>query len=239
MKNLKNLLALAAIVLSLSSCSVSKPLVFGNEHWTLHENGYIANKDSTSQFFLSEGLVNAEMTIIDSPNTVAKYPGLDKHLQSILKDAHLAGAEILFYAPGEQMLIVKAPEGRLPWKPASETVGLNEERPFTSWVYEDDHDEGPRKADEIFSYTIVNNKERRILVVDFFDYGSTPIAYIRVLQSRTKKTDKMGLPADEWCFQKHDLRNYKRELEFWSHSIEAHRNIAIENYKLGQKLKRH
>lgn len=239
MKKLKTILALASIIVSLAGCTTSKPLAFRHDHWTLRNNGHIANTDSTCRFFVSEGIIREEMPIIDCMDSVAKYPGMDKHLRSILKDAHLTDSEILFYAPEEFLLIVKAEKGRLPWKPVSMTSGMNEERPFTAWIYDDDPDEGSRRHDEIYTYTFFNKRMKRVLVVDFFDYGTMPIAQIRVLQTMTKKTDKMGLPHEfAWSFLKHDLSNYKREFEYWGHTVEAHRKIAFENYRLGQKLKK-
>ncbi len=105
------------------------------------------------------------------------------------------------------------------------------------WVYEEYVEDWHRKPDEMYTYTYFDSKKQRILVVDFYDYGETPIAQIFVTQSQNKLTDKMQLTTQwpYWDFSKYQLKDYKRNVEFWSHMIERHRKNAFENYKIGQE----
>lgn len=105
------------------------------------------------------------------------------------------------------------------------------------WVYDDDVEDWHRKPDQMYTYTYFDKKNQRILVVDLYDYGETPIAEISVTQSRSKYTDKMQLPTQGkfWDFSKYKLKDYERDVEFWSHRVELHRNNAFDNYVIGQE----
>lgn len=109
--------------------------------------------------------------------------------------------------------------------------------PYTMWVYDDDMEVWQRKADEMYTYTYFDKGKQQVLVVDFYDYGETPVAQISVLQSRNKMTDRMQLPTQKqwWDFAKYNLKDYTRNVEYWSNRIEWHRANAFENYKIGQE----
>lgn len=89
----------------------------------------------------------------------------------------------------------------------------------------------------MYTYTCFDKKKQRVFVVDIYDYGETPIAQIFVTQSGNKMTDKMQLPRQKqlWDFSKHPLKDYERDVEFWSHRIEWHRDNAFANYKIDQE----
>ncbi len=189
-------------------------------------------------------LIPKEMTIISCADSAAKYSGMERFIADILKTTGLQDDEVLFYSPTHGIMFVRLTNEPPAKRPSSLTAGMHyltlnneNELPYTMWVYDDDVEDWHRKPDEMYTYTYFDKKKQRVLVVDFYEYGETPIAQIFEKQSRNKMTDKMQLPTQGqlWDFSKHRLKDFKRDIEFWSHIIDSHRNNAFENYKIGQE----
>ena len=114
---------------------------------------------------------------------------------------------------------------------------MGDERPYTMWVNEDDIEDWTREATEMYTYTYFDRRKNRIVIVDFYDYGNSPIAQITLFQSKSKVTSKMKIPEElRRCFWWYrDLKNFTRYIEFWAHQIDSHRKLAFANYKIGQE----
>lgn len=200
MKRVLNILMIATLFVS---CKPSKDILFANREWHISSYyGQIIDKDTTYRMTFGDVLIPNEMAIISCGDSAAKYPGMERFIADILKTVGLQNDEVLFYSPTHGKIFVKLLNDYPAKRPSSLTVGmplltLNKvnERPFTLWVYDDDVEDWHRKPDEMYTYTYFDKKKQRILVVDFYNYGDTPIAQIFVTQSRNKLTDKMLLPT--------------------------------------------
>lgn len=224
-----------------AGCSSPRALVFANREWHITDHyGQIIDKDTTYRMTLGNFLYWDPLTIISSSDSVAKYPGMDRFMADILHTARLDGAEILFYVPQRMTMFVR-PAGEMPpIKPSSISVRMNEESRCTTWVNEDDVEDWKRKPGEMYTYTHFDKGKKRILIVDAYDYGDTPVAQITILQSPSKATSKMKVPENiRRAYWYHDLKHFARDIEFWSHQVDSHYENAIENYRLGleQKLR--
>ena len=91
----------------------------------------------------------------------------------------------------------------------------------------------------MYTYTYLNKRKKQFLIVDFYDYGDTPIAQITVFQSRNKATEKMNVKETHLrsFYLEHDLKKFMRDIEFWAHQVEIRRARAFANYKIGQEQK--
>lgn len=241
--------ALTIITIVLTGCSSPKEILFANREWHISNYyGQIIDKDTTYRMTFGNVLIPDEMAIISCSDSAAKYPGMKNFLYDILKTTGLQNDEVLFFSPTHGKIFVKLKNEYPAKRPSSLTAGMpllmlhrENERPYTMWVYDDDVEDWHRKPDEMYTYTYFDKKKQRILVVDFYNYGDTPIAEIFELQSRNKFTDKMQLPNQKrlWDFHKHQLKDYERNIEYWSHRIDIHRRNAYDNYIIGQEqLKR-
>ncbi len=229
----------------MNSCSTLNQVNYANREWHISDYyGQIIDKDTTYRMTFGNVLIPAEMAIISCSDSAAKYPGMEKFIADILKTTGLQNDEVLFYSPAHGKIFVRLMNERPANRPSSLTAGMSlltmnkeNERPYTMWIYDDDMEDWHRKPDEMYTYTYFDKKRQRVLVVDYYDYGNTPIAQIFVTQSRNKMTDKMLLPTQKqlWDFSKHCLKDYERDVEFWSHRIEGHRSNAFANYKIGQE----
>ena len=105
------------------------------------------------------------------------------------------------------------------------------------WIRDDDVENWQRKETEMYTYAYFDKKKQRVLVVDFYDYGVTPVAQISVIQFRNKMTDRMKLPTQKqlWDFTHHRLEDYEHDILYWSYQIDNHRDNAFANYKIGQE----
>ncbi len=230
-------------LLCISSCSTMKPVNYADREWRISNHyGQIIDTDTTYRMTIGRGLVYVDQPIISCADSAAKYPGMERFVADILHTAGLESDELLFYAPAHGMMFVRLLNEPPVKQPSTFTVNLESlplekdyDKPFTSWVYDDDVDHWHRQKGEMYTYTYFDRKKKRVLIVDFYDYGETPIAQIFVHQSRNKKTDRMQLPPHFWSYYKHDLKNYERDIEFWSHQVDLHRENAFENYKIGQE----
>lgn len=231
-----------AVVLSLSGCTAQHGLVFSNRDWHVSEYfGQLIDADTTWRVTFGERLIPAQLPVISCEDSLRRYPGMDRFLADILHTARLDSAEILFYAPHMLTMLVK-PRGMMPpLRPSSVSSPLGDERPYTMWVSRDDVEEWQRTAGEMYTYTYFDRRKKRLLVVDFYDYGDEPVAQIFVFQSKNRMTERMGIPCLLNCpfFFKHDISKWERDVEFWSNVIDGHRQLAIANYRIGQEqLKR-
>ncbi len=231
---------LFAIALSLLACSCNslKPINFANREWHISEYyGQIIDRDTTYRMTFGNVIIPENPAIISCADSAAKYPGMGKFLAEILKTSGLENDEVLFYSPDHGKIFVRLTGSAPAKRPSSVSADMDEEHPYTMWVYEDDMENWNRKRGEMYTYTYFDRKKQRVLVVDYYDYGDTPIAEVFVIQSRAAETDKMQLPAQGqlWDFSKHKLKDYERDIEFWSHQIDIHRENAFANYKIGRE----
>lgn len=231
-----------AVVLSLSGCTAQHGLVFSNRDWHVSEYfGQLIDADTTWRVTFGERLIPAQLPVISCEDSLRRYPGMDRFLADILHTARLDSAEILFYAPHMATMLVMPRGAMPPLRPSSVSSPLGDERPYTMWVSRDDVEEWQRTAGEMYTYTYFDRRKKRLLVVDFYDYGDEPVAQIFVFQSTTALTDRMRIPCLLSCpFSfKHDISKLERDVEFWSNAVDGHRQLAIANYKIGQEqLKR-
>lgn len=245
MKQISYILFAGLIIALMNSCNSLKPVTYANRDWHISDYyGQIIDKDTTYRMTFGDVIIPQEMAIISCADSAAKYPGMDKFIADILKTATLQDEEVLFYSPTHGKIFVKLKNEPPAKRPSSLTSNMqcltlnkDNDRPYTMWVYDDDVEDWHRKPGEMYTYTYFDKKKQHILVVDFYDYGKTPIAQIFVMQSRNKMTDRMQLPTQKqlWDFSKHKLKDYERDIEFWSNWIDSHRQNAFANYKIGQE----
>ena len=236
MKQLGITLISALWILTVCGCATLRPVNYANKEWHIAKYGHIEDKDTVFRMTFGDVLIPENPTIISCADSAAKYPGMEKFIAEILNTAGLQNDEVLFYSPAHGKIFVRLSNEPEVKRPSSITANMNDERPYTMWIYDDDAEDWHRQPGEMYTYTYFDKKRQRILVVDFYDYGETPIAQIFIFQSRNKKTDKMQMPKHQgWDFSAHNLKNYKKDVEFWSHCIDGHRKNAFANYRLGHK----
>ena len=230
---------LCILSLGFASCSSPKPLVFAEREWHISDYyGNMIDRDTTYRFSCGNGLIPEQQILISSADSVAKYPGMEKFIQKILHAAHLDNSEILFYAPQMQTMIVRPASTSEKLKPISITSSMNDDSPFTSWMHDDDVEDWTRKSDEMYTYAYFDKRNVQLLFVDCYDYGDTPIAQITIFQSRNKMTDKMNITTEfRRPFYEYILTKRRLHVEALADHITARRNIAIDNYKIGQDPK--
>lgn len=245
MKPIFSIIFMGLSIVVMNSCSSLKPVNYANREWRISDYyGQIIDKDTTYRMTFGDVLIPQEMAIISCADSAAKYPGMEKFIADILKTAGLQNDEVLFYSPAHGKIFVRLTNEPPAKRPSSLTSNMqsltldkDNERPYTMWVYDDDVEDWHRRPGQMYTYTYFDKKKQRVLVVDFYDYGETPIAQIFVTQSQNKLTDRMQLPIQKqwWDFSKYQLKDYERNVEYWSHRIESHRNNAFANYKIGQE----
>lgn len=240
---------IAGVVLAISSsCQSLKPVNYANREWHISNYyGQIIDKDTTYRMTFGDVLIPEELAIISCADSAALHPGMERFIADILKTTGLTDDEVLFYVPYHGKMFVKLNNEPPAIRPSSLTAGMHyltlnkeNEQPYTMWIYPDDVEDWHRKSDEMYTYIYFNKKKQQVLVVDFYDYGDTPIAQISVMQSRNKMTDKMKLPTEPQFkgYYYHQLKDYIRDIEFWSHQIDWRRQNAFSNYKIGQEQDR-
>lgn len=237
--SIKYALATVLTVMLLAGCSSPNGLVFANREWHVSNfYGQIIDKDTTYRMTFGNVLIPDPLVIVSSADSVAKYPGMDRFIADILHTVRLDSAEILFYAP-EMMTMFVRPKGAMsPQRPSSISFPMSDERPYTMWVNDDDIDDWNRKPSEMYTYTYFDKRKSRLLIVDLFDYGDTPIAQIKIFQSRNKATSGMNVPeGHRRSFFSHDFGKRMHHIEALAHSIEIRRAQAFGNYKIGQEQK--
>ena len=236
--SIKSILVLVSAIMLLAGCSSHRGLQFANREWHISNYyGQIIDKDTTYRMTFGNVLIPDPLTIISSSDSIAKYPGMDRFIADVLHTARLDSAEILFYAP-EMLTMFVRPKGVIsPRKPSSISSPMNHERPCTIWVHEDDEEDWTREPSEMYTYTHFNKRKKHLLIVDFYDYGETPLAQITIFQSRNNLTRKMNV-KETHCRSFsviHDMKKFMRDIEYWSNNVEARRERAFANYKIGQE----
>ena len=238
--SIRHYLTIALMIMLFASCSSPKGLVFANREWSVSDYyGQIIDKDTTYRMTFGNVLIPDSLTIVSSSDSVAKYPGMDGFLADILHTARLDSAEILFYAPEMLTMFVKPKRVMSPLRPSSVSSPMSDEKPFTMWVNEGDIEDWTRSPTEMYTYTYFNKRKKQFLIVDFYDYGDTPIAQITIFQSRNKATEKMNVKeTHRRSFSVvYDVSKFMRDIEFWAHQMEIRRARAFANYKIGQEQK--
>ena len=238
--SIRHFLTIVMMIMLLTGCSSSKGLVFANREWSVSDYyGQIIDKDTTYRMTFGNVLIPDPLTIVSSSDSVAKYPGMDRFLADILHTARLDSAEILFYAPEMKTMFVKPKRVMSPLRPSSVHSPMSDEMPISMCVHEDDIEDWTRKSTEMYTYTYFNKRKKQFLIVDFYDYGDTPIAQITIFQSRNKVTEKMNVKETYYrSFSgEHDVRKFMGHIEFWAHQVEKRRARAFANYKIGQEQK--
>lgn len=233
---LKHLLFTTVITAVLGGCSSPRNLVFADRAWHISEYyGQIIDRDTTYRMTFGEVLIPEDLTIIANNDSVAKYPGMDRFMADILHTAHLDSAEILFYAPcmSSMFVIPKSPSAAV--RPSSISSNMDE-RTCTLWTYDNDPEDWVRRRDEMFTYTYLNKREGQLLIVNFYDYASTPVAQIKVLQTANNRTRKMRVTRpyhNAWL--RHNPADIEKDIEFWAHAVDGHRKLAVANYRIGRE----
>lgn len=236
MKDFFGSVALFAILILAAGCSSPRALVFADRQWHISEHyGQIIDRDTTYRMTFGEVLIPENLIIISAADSVAKYPGMDKFLADILHTARLDSAQILFYAPAMTSMFVIPKHTPAPLMPSSISSNLDE-RTVTLWAYPDAPEDWVRRTDEMFTYTYLNKRKKQLLIVNFYDYATTPVAQIRILQTATDRTRKMGVERPfQYPFLHHDASRLERDIEFWSAVVDHHRKLAVANYRIGRE----
>ncbi|MDE6561903.1 MAG: hypothetical protein K2K75_11025, partial [Muribaculaceae bacterium] len=230
-------LVTVSVILLLDSCSTPRGLVFADREWYISNSyGQTMVSDTTYRMLLGYNGYPENLTIISSLDSAAKYPGMKNFLADVLHTAQLDSAQILLYAPHMSIMFVKPSLPMKGVRPSSLTSPMDDKAPYTMWTYEEYPEEWNRDSTEMFTYTYYDKGKKRLLAVDWFDYGDEPMAQIMVWQSRDKRSARMKLP---WLgtdgFDPHDLGNIANDIEYWGHQLENRRMTAIENYKIGHR----
>ena len=233
------LIFVAAMIMTVTGCSTHKGLVFADREWHISEYyGQIIDSDTTWRMTFGNVLIPEDLTVISCADSMARYPGMERFISDILHTIGLDSAEILFYAPHMQTMFV-IPKGTTPaGRPSSVSSNLTDERPYTMWTYEEYPEDWKRTPGEMHTYTYLNKGKKQILIVDFYDYGDTPIAQIHIFQTENKRIRKMCMPQQFYrAFFRHDVTELDRDIEFWAHIVDGHRKLAIANHNIGLEQK--
>lgn len=224
-----------SVILLLVSCSTPRGLVFADREWCISNSyGQTIASDTTYRMLLGYNGYPESLTIISSLDSAEKYPGMKNFIADVLHTAQLDSAQVLLYAPHMSIMFVKPLLPMKPVRPSSLTSPMDDKAPYTMWTYEEYPEEWNRDSTEMFTYTYYDKGKKRLLAVDWFNYGDEPFAQIMVWQSRDKQSAGMKLP---WLgtdgFDPHNLKKIVEDIEYWGHQLDARRVMAIENYKIG------
>lgn len=222
---------IAALSLILMSCTGVRNIPFTSDEWRVHPtSGYIENSDSTCSFNLCSDKVECELLLIDSDTDALRYNGLKPYLNKICSHLEVVCDIILLYAPTKGLLIVEISEN-IPWKPRSLSANLSTDKPYTTWIRYNDVEDWNRKSDEIYTNVILDKRAKQLLIIDRLTYEEKDLAIIHIIQTKTPKFRRMGLPL--WSGTWADVTD-PTCLEPISNWIEGHRKMALENYRRGQ-----
>lgn len=236
---IKLILAVLTTGLFSTSCTSPKNLLFSNREWHINSGyGQMIDRDTTYRFTFGNIILPQSPVIISCKDSMDKYPGMNKFLADILSSSGLENCEILCYVPEMRKIYVKTDRIMSTGKPKSISCPMSDEKPYTLWVHDDDVEDWTREESEMYTYYYFNKRKKQLLIVDFFNYGDTPIAEIKIYQSDNKMTKKMEINSSVYlCFGHHDIRNPHKEIEFWANQVEHRRVIAFSDYKIGQEQK--
>lgn len=221
--------------LCLGACSSNKQLTFADFAWSFSsKTGNVINPDSTIQFSLGNGPVDPTMTFISSIDSLHRYHGADTYLSKILETCGLSDSKILFFAPLNHALWVELPQNHSDIPPRAISSNLSDSVPVTTWIWDDNTNEGKRKPDEIYSNSFVNKKLGTLLVVDKMNYGDKPVACVHIYQSDNKMSRRLGFHPWYWT-QKGNMTDNSC-IDILSNWIDGRRKVVFENYRLGQQI---
>lgn len=217
------------------ACSSGRQIAFSDEHWHFsYASGHIVNQDSTIQISFGDHFLDPSATLISCPDSLSVYPGAESYVFRILKTCGLDNSRVWLYSPVENTMWVELPDGFVDVKPQAVSFNLLENRPVTSWVWDDDVSDGKRKPTEIYSNTFVNKSLGTLIVVDKLNYGDRPMACLHIFQSANKLSDSLHFKPWHWA-NKGNLLNhsYADILANW---IDSRREVIFKNYRLGQQI---
>ncbi len=213
------------------SCSTSGNVYFSERgKWTVDKtHNCITNGDGDFVFPL-KGINDSTLLVISDNTDLQGHPRVDKYLSHILRKTGLSGSKILLYLPERNSLWMEMPENYQHERPKSITVNMQEECPYTMWVHPDENERWERKATEMYTYTYYDKCWKWLCIVDIFNYGTTPIARLTILQTKTRRFKSLGLPDDcTYVFSTVSLHS----IEMLSHWVDGHRGVSIDNYRKG------
>ncbi len=228
----KNVKTLSILIMSmmLIGCASHSNLVFTNNQWHRDNmNERLINQDASIIFHASRTM-NDHPQIISSTSTVQAFQGLEKYLCGVLKEAGLIDVEILAYYADINTLWVKLPKHHVYKRPVSITIGMDQKTPYTSWIT--DEENWKRQDNEMFSYTHVNKRKKRLLITDIFNYQDMNVARIRILQSDSKAVRKIGLR--NMIYFKQNTTDI-HHIEMIANWVDSHRDASLKDYRLGRK----
>lgn len=226
---------LTAVVFA--GCSHQKHITFTSDSWRFDTcSSTIVNADASLRFSLGNGLHDSTSPLISSREALDSINGLTDYLSAILSATCLNDSRIMLYAPLQNIIFAELPTNDQAENPNAVTSDLDGERPYTAWLWDDDVAiSNPRPNDEMRTSSFADRRGRRLIVVDKFTYDTMPIARISIIQSETKRTRKIGLPANNWLMPCNvtDMRNII-PVANW---VDGIRDVSLANYHLGQQAK--
>lgn len=223
-----------AIGYLMASCATSKNVNFSTEKWSVNiRQKCVTNADSTYIFALGDRCDSSTL-VISCDADLDGFHRLDKYICNIKEKTRLSEAQVLVYIPNQNTLWLKLPENYKYERPKSITTDMYEERPYTMWIRPGETEQWDRKPTEMYTYTYCDKRRKCLCIVDIFNYGDTPVARMSIWQTETKRSWSIGLPSDcNFPFPTTSMES----IEMLSNWVDGHRNISIDYYKKGCKLK--
>lgn len=220
--------------LMLVSCSSKRSIAFSNENWHFSfDSGNIVNSDSTLQFSFEDHILDPTATLISCRDSLDKYPGAESYIHKILSTCKLDNCTVFFFSPIEKIMWVELPDGYIDIKPQAISYNLTDEKPGTTWIWDDDSFDGNRKPAEIYSNTFINNNLCALIVVDKVDYGCKRMACLHIYQSTNKISESLKFQPWHWTCKGNLLSHkYSDILANW---IDSRRETIFKNFRLGKQ----
>lgn len=226
---------LTAVVFA--GCSPQKHITFTSDSWRFDTcSSTIVNADASLRFSLGNGLHDTASPLISTREALDSINGLTDYLSEILSATGLKDSRIMLYAPMQNIVFAELPTNDQAENPNAVTSDLDGERPYTAWLWDDDVAiSNPRPTDEMRTSSFADRRGRRLIVVDKFTYDTMRMACVTIIQSETKQTRRIGLPANKWLMPCNvtDLRNII-PVANW---VDGIRSVSLANYHLGQQAK--
>lgn len=223
------IISFVGALLFLTSCNTSRSVQFSNTDWKyLKETGCIVSSDSAYRFIIGDKTTPSDVNIFG--HCTQADDGIRKYIGKICKASKMKIDSVLCYIPETSTIIATTSESRNV-QPSSVTTNIHD-NPCTTWIRDDDSDEGKRADDEIYSNSLIDKRNKALIVIDRMTYNKQSIAFIKVIQTDTRKARKLNVPnaALYWA----DVTN-PRNIDAISYWIMSHRDLAIRNFKLGNK----
>lgn len=210
-----------------SSCNTSRYIPFSKGDWNIQEEtGRLVSADSVFHFIIGNEISPSNTTVIGGSDSVDD--GIRRYLTQICNASKIRIDSILCYIPEVSIAIVAVDES-YKVQPSSVVINIHD-NPYTTWVRDDDVAEGRRGDEEVYSHTLIDKRNKSLIVVDRMTYKKHDIAFIKIVQTNTKKARNMNVPsaALRWA----DVTN-PRNIDAISYWIMSHRDLAIKNFRLG------